>query len=309
MAIIKTPELTQIEVEYRWITRPLVIAGAVFFMVAIFLIYTIANPSHEIWHLNSRFDWINALKYLFLEVYLIELISGALLFNLIRIYAHVFSIKSLVLSLSGIVKYQLKFLPLFLTVFFIINPVTQTIRYWYEYFPQWNPSVYFTDYWFSLRLYLVYLIPFFLMGYAILNLNLVLQFNQQQQTIKPGDIAEHKEKGMRNIKVIGIQGESFIPVETIMWFIVENRRYFAITPDAKMRVSLPLDKLEEALDAGMFFRVNRSVIVNLRYVKSYAYWEHDKYILHMTDADQTSFTLTRQRMKQLKGALEEFASK
>lgn len=62
-----------------------------------------------------------------------------------------------------------------------------------------------------------------------------------------------------------------IPVDQVAWIKAENyyvEIYGDAFPGGKMTVRFPLYKLEQRLDPAVFFKLNRSVIVNVRYVRA-----------------------------------------
>lgn len=101
--------------------------------------------------------------------------------QLTRRYFGVAGISEIELSVRGLALYQLRYLPLILGSIFIFGPVTNAIRYAVVFFPEYKWNTYFPEYFFTARMYVNYLAPFFIFGYAILNVNLFLNYNDWQK--------------------------------------------------------------------------------------------------------------------------------
>ena len=98
------------------------------------------------------------------------------------------------------------------------------------------------------------------------------------------------------------QGGVLLPVDEVWWFEVEGKNYKAFTQGKTYDIRLTLAELEQSLNPDAFFRVNRSCIVHLKFIKNYSFWENDKYILRMAD-EKTEFVMQRARLKLLKSKL------
>jgi len=286
----------EVALSYQWFTYWKTILWATFAVVVVYSIYTLSNPFQSSWQEGDRIHWGFVIRHFLIDVYLIELITCTLLYYSIRWYAKWLKLDRLSLNWSNVVIYNLKFLPLLLLAFFWINPFTQTIRYWYNFYPKWNWEIYCQDYFYSTQLYLLYLIPIFLLAYGILNINILKSIQRQK--------FPSKKKGNAVVSIITAKGDGFFPMEEVQWFFVHDRKYFVQTEKGKFRIRSKLNDLEQQLDSSKFSRINRGVIANLKWVDSFAYWENDKYVLHMKDANKTQFTISRQRMKDLKRQLQ-----
>ncbi|WP_027184605.1 LytR/AlgR family response regulator transcription factor [Desulfovibrio inopinatus] len=115
--------------------------------------------------------------------------------------------------------------------------------------------------------------------------------------IKPGITRISAEHSGRNI---------LLNPREIIFFTYENRRVYAVTFDNRYACpsDLTLDRLEERLDAFPFFRANRSQLVNLAHVRSYAPWFNGKYILTMNDQTETDVTVNKARVRDFRDAIE-----
>ncbi len=107
--------------------------------------------------------------------------------------------------------------------------------------------------------------------------------------------------GVKQIAVKSEIGFKHVEVDSIWWFQheISERAYYAYLENVSYRVKLPMTELENNLPEK-FFRINRSVIINLEKIDSYSFWENHKYILRMRDRKKTEFTISRNRLKELR---------
>lgn len=289
----------QIRIDYTWMTQWRVIVLATALIVCVYTIYTLASPSllSEQQEQDWRLGFI--VRHFFVDLFAIELITTSLLFFAIRLYAHWFGWNQLDLNAQRVGRYLLGFLPLFLCIFFLINPITQTIRYWWNYYPDWHADIYFAEYFYSLPLYLRYLIPIFLLGYGALTYNLIRSFNLQQ------NLPEAQAKATPEIflEAYDEKGEKRLPLSSIWWIEVEQRRYFAVGEQGRFRLRQKLNELEEQLQDRSFFRINRAVLVNWHAVDNCSFWENEKYILRLQNGQE--FVMPRQRWVKIKEQLKQ----
>jgi len=151
-----------------------------------------------------------------------------------------------------------------------------------------------------------YFLPFLIFGYGFLNLNLFLDYNDWQKqrfgatAIPP--IESETVMGLTQLEASDAEGETLLPVRDVLYVEVEQKAYFAYTLGRTYSIRKTLTELEAELNPQQFYRVNRSVIVNVAFVKNYSYWENDKYILRLTDG-KTEFIMQRVRLKGLKERL------
>lgn len=288
-----------IRIDYRWMTQWRVIVLATALIVCVYTIYTLASPSllSEQQEQDWRLGFI--IRHFFIDIFAIELITTTLLFFAIRTYANWLGWNQLELNARRISRYLLGFLPLFLCIFFLINPITQTIRYWWNYYPDWHADIYYAEYFYSLPLYLRYLIPIFLLGYGALTYNLIRSFNLQQNLLE----APAKDTPEIFLEVYDEKGEKRLPLSSIWWIEVEQRRYFAVGKQGRFRLRQKLNELEAQLADKSFFRINRAVLVNWQAVDNCSFWENEKYILRLQNGQE--FVMPRQRWVKIKEQLKQ----
>lgn len=279
----------------RW--KPIVWTALIIEMVYQAIIYL--HPENLDWFGSEQFSLSNTLRFIFIDQFLIECASVAIIFQLIRIYGTKLKLVNLRLKVQDIVIYQVKFLPILLVSFFVFAPVTLTLRFLYHYLPDLNWDIYFSEYFYSVSLYFNYLTPVFLVGYIIINVNLIYQYNLQLGETK-SDLHKVKRSHTKNrLWAADEFGELFLETDKVQWIIREERKTFAITDTDKYRLKENITALEEKLDPNLFVRINRSAIVNLEHVLNYSFWENDKYILRMKEGDQ-EFVMSRDRLNKIK---------
>ncbi len=289
----------RIRIDYRWMTQWKAIVLATALIVCVYTIYTLASPSLLSSQLEQEWKFGFILRHFFIDIFAIELITTTILFHAIRWYANRLAWHQLELSPKRIGRYLLEFLPLFLCIFFLINPITQTIRYWWNYYPNWHADIYYAEYFYSLPLYLRYLIPIFLLGYGVLVYNLIRSFNLQQSTV----LDQVKESPEIYLEAYDEKGEKRLPLSNIWWIEVEQRRYFAVGKQGRFRLRKKLNELELQLQDHGFFRINRAVLVNWQAVDNCSFWENEKYILRLQDGKE--FVMPRQRWVRIKEQLKQ----
>ncbi len=292
---------------YQLLKKPKVILVTTALTVITYNTLYYFHPENQAWLSGENFSWSNFLYYLLLEQYLIENITIAIIFILIRYYARWLKLYTLELTPVAISRYLLKFLPLFLVSFFFFNPFTQSARFLLDEYSNMTMEIYLDDYVLNWNLYIVYLIPIFLGGYGGLVANLVVLHNRQlartSEDIEKLHAAQEKRYPSRLIAKDD-WGEVPVNMGSIMWFAKEDRKYFAHTIKGKLRTKETLSELESSLDPSKFVRVNRAVLVNLDYIQNYSFWENEKYILRLKDKDQTEFVMSRERLNKIKSQLD-----
>ncbi|WP_147819387.1 LytR/AlgR family response regulator transcription factor [Salidesulfovibrio onnuriiensis] len=114
------------------------------------------------------------------------------------------------------------------------------------------------------------------------------------------------KKGITRISVEHSGRNVLLSPREVVYFNYENRRVHAGTRDGLFpcAADLTLDRLEERLDGFAFFRANRSQLVNLAQVRTYAPWFNGKYVLTMADARETEITVSKSRVRDFKDAIE-----
>ncbi len=257
------------------------------------------NPNNLDWVGSEEFSLLNTLQFVFIDQFLIECISVAIIFQLIRLYAIRLKLTELKLNVRDILMYEVKFLPVLLLAFFVFAPATLTVRFLYHQLPNPDWEVYFNEYFYSTSLYFIYLAPVLVIGYSILNVNLIYQYNKQL-----GETATKLHKSKKAVTKSRLWasddfGELFLDTEKIRWIERADRKTFAFTNADKYRLKENISELEEKLDTNKFVRINRGTIVHLEFVQNYSFWENDKYVLRMKESEQ-EFTMSRERLNKIK---------
>ncbi|CCH55735.1 response regulator receiver protein [Fibrisoma limi BUZ 3] len=253
-----------------------------------------------------------------------EIFTLYILLTLLSEFHVVFKIKSIEASWPAIGRYELRLLPVILLAFFVFNPVTQTVRFLLERFPNYS----FSNYWhtyiantFTFATYFKYLIPVLLIGYAATNLSLFSDYLRRRQedenrekaagTITPQVQLSPPEPAPAlsrtytgHLKGRNAHGELDFPVTDVYFFTVEERYYYAELSKGRYLISKTLNDLETELDPFHFFRIKRDYIVNRRSVLNYAYWENGKYIVRLDTPDRHEIVVPRARMQEFREWLQ-----
>lgn len=255
------------------------------------------------------------LKMLFGYYYLFELISVLIFVQLSLWAVRVFKIHSLQPRLGAVLRYELFFLPVFMGSILVFGPITNTLRYLVVFYPDYQWNAYFPEYFFTGSMFANYLLPFLIVGYGFININLFLDYNEyqkrqldalRQSVLTSADPKQHSTGYAQpvtpyptHVEATDTEGETLVPVASIWYIEVENKNYMAYTEGRTYQLRKTLSDLEAELNPRQFYRINRSVLLNLAFLKNYSFWENDKYIVRLTDG-KTEFVMQRTRLKELK---------
>ncbi len=289
-----------LELNYKLLgsRRAVLITTITVVLVYNFIVYL--HPENLGWIRSDHFSFSNAIQFLIVDQILLELISASIIFQLIRFYAERLRLFEVRLAIKELIIYQLKFLPVLLVAFFFFAPFTLTARFLYHNFSNISWDVYFESYFYSSTLYVVYLLPVLLYGYGIINANLIVQYNQQLGKTKL-DLREAKKPKLKSrLWAADEWGEMFLDVDKIFWIERSDRKSFAKTELEKYRLKENITELEDKLDPNKFVRINRGTLVNMEFVQNYSFWENDKYVLRMNDANKSEFVMSRERLQKIK---------
>lgn len=241
--------------------------------------------------------------------------------SLINLYHNIFKIRIVKFSAGGILSYQARLLPVLLISFFLFNPVTQSVRYLLEQFPIYSFHDYTATYLvgtYTVRMYILYLIPVLFIGYASINASLMTDFVSQQQSKKRAAKVETPVQVdnlsavpsvsfLTQLKAKNTQGETILAVQDCYWFETEERYYYAIHPTGRYAITKTMNELEAELNPEFFFRTKRNVIINLSFVSGYSYWENGKYIVRLQTPANDEIDMPRARLQEFKNRLSRFS--
>lgn len=257
-----------------------------------------------------------------------EICTAYILIVLINKQHTLLSIDSISLTMKDIGRYELSLFPIILLSFFFFNPVTETVRFLLEKFPNYSISNYWSSYLngtFTLEIYFRYLIPVVIVGYVAINISLVSDYFQQRQEAQEAAQAQ-AEKAMQaaqkmmaartnstalplpvylaHLKGKNAHGELDFPVDDVYYFTIEERYYYAELTKGRYLINKTLNELETELDPVRFFRIKRDYIVNRQAVVNYAYWENGKYIVRLNTPDRHEIVVPRARMQEFREWLQ-----
>lgn len=224
-------------------------------------------------------------------------------------------------------RYELRFLPVLAASFWLFDPITQSVRYVLERFPNYSVTDYKQDYilaTYTWATYFVYLLPVLLLGYIALNISLLKDYLQQRREAQEAAEAEAARASQEALALSAIfipkpvtpspylsylkgknaLGELDFPVNDVYYFTVEDRFYYAESLKERYLVGKTLNELEAELDPTQFFRIKRDYIINRQAVLNYAYWENGKYIVRLNTLDQHKIIVPRVRMQEFREWLQ-----
>ena len=295
------------------------------------------------WYVYSSYQTLfDYLKNLFLGIVAPELFTLYILVFLIDIFHRFMGIRQVNTNFFSLIKYEAKFLPLFLIAFFLFFPITLHVRFLLREFPNYSFNRYLDLYifnGFTFQTYFLYLPFVTLLGYILINVSLVKDFLESNASLKsisnnvsflksetettPAptkvEIATSKalpkmekvelvapprsENYLRLIEAKTSTGELYLKVEECYFFETIEERYYVEHPKGRFRITKSLTILEEELDPLHFFRGHRSFIVNLSLLDSYLYWEKGKYILYIkTPTEVRELVMSRNRFNTFRDA-------
>lgn len=111
-------------------------------------------------------------------------------------------------------------------------------------------------------------------------------------------VIKNKMHPLKKVVLTGENSDKKVELGDIHFFKKQDRKYFLKTFKGLLPIKMTLKELELKLPKQYFVRVNRSVIINIREIESYNYWEHEKYILKIKSGEE--FIVTRMRILKLK---------
>lgn len=297
-----------ISINYQLLKKPRVIFLTAALTITVYQGLFYFHPTNQHWLSSKDFSFLNTLQFILIDQILIECITVFILFSAISLYAKQLKLTAIQNTRKQRLRYFLKFLPLFLGVYFLFSPFTVGVRFVYHFFPTLPTKEYFKDYFFlNAQLYITYLLPVFVMGYGVLGYNLSKLIHQQKNT-SPTSPTEatlpqvaSKKHFTRYIDAKDAEGEALLELNQVVRFQKIERKYYAIHQEGQYVISKNIQELEAMLDPEQFIRINRSVIINLGFLKNYAFWENEKYIVRLKD--NSEFVMSRNRYHKIKQQL------
>ncbi len=288
------PKTIKLQFENLISIKVIIIVTSITMLIVLGIFYL--HPTNIEWTSRDDFSWFNLLQFVLIDQLLIEFFTTYIIAISMMHYASKFRLQYIQLTIKSIAMLFLKFIPLFLVVYFATAPVTTTIRYFYHLLIlQRNDLSYIDSYFFiNSKIYFAYLAPILLSSVLLLASLIVSSLK----------INKHKTKDALNnvtLKVKTEKGERLISSLEIISITKEGSNYMVNLGSTTYRTTKNLTELEEKLGHN-FIKINRSTIVNLLFFKDYSFWENEKYIFRMKNG--TEFNVTRERLKKIKERIE-----
>ncbi len=125
---------------------------------------------------------------------------------------------------------------------------------------------------------------------------------EQVHTILKNVIPEVREKRLPKIVVEQNGRMHFVALDEIVFFKYKNGRIMVHTIDDVMPLHSisTMDGLERHLEGLQFFRVHRSILVNLDHIREFSPWFNGKYLLVMNDIKNSELTVSKARVSEFK---------
>jgi DNA-binding LytR/AlgR family response regulator len=121
-------------------------------------------------------------------------------------------------------------------------------------------------------------------------------YNELLQAISSGE-----KKYRKRFLISGVTSYFKLDVDDVAWFYTENRVTTAVTFQRKEHViDLTIEKLEEQLDPDLFFRTNRSSIVNIDAIRKFENHFGGKLILRLVPPLDEAITISRLKATEFK---------
>lgn len=278
-------------------------------------------------HVNQRGGLLNYVAHLIRTMLVPEICTLFIVILLINRWHNWLKVTAIKNDWRSIGKYELRFLPVLAFSFWIFDPITQTVRFLLERFPDYSFAIYQREYilgTYTWKIYFVYLLPVLLLGYIALNISLFSDYLKQRreaQELAEAEAARASQEALAlyatftpkpttlssylsYLKGKNALGELDFPVNDAYYFTIEDRFYYAELIKGRYLVSKTLNELETELDPTQFFRIKRDYIVNRQAVLNYAYWENGKYIVRLNTPDQYNIVVPRARMHEFREWLQ-----
>ena len=131
----------------------------------------------------------------------------------------------------------------------------------------------------------------------------------QDKKINYQDIITAIRKGEKQYRkrflIAGASSYFKIGIENIAYFFTENRVSFAVTFDGKEHIlDLTMEKIEEQVDPEIFFRANRSIIINSESVLKFENYFGGKLIVTLVHPFKNKITISRLKATEFKNWLD-----
>ncbi len=130
----------------------------------------------------------------------------------------------------------------------------------------------------------------------------------QGEEVDPVDVREvlnaikqGEKKYRKRFLISGTTAYFKIQAQDVAYFYTENRVSYAVTFDAKEHIlDLTMERLEEQLDPELFFRANRSVILNSEAVRKFENHFGGKLMVRLVTPFKNPVTISRLKASEFK---------
>ncbi len=230
--------------------------------------------------------------FVVLDQFLIEALYIFILLILMGTYIDFYNLEIWKPEENKISPNLLKLIPYFGLIFFLINPITQTLRYIIRNGFKFNFELLLNEYLFSSSLYVIYTVFGSVVGVVVIAIEQFSTEKSEEKNSLDRLVGEHKSV----MKPINI--------DEILYIEIRGRKYWAATDSKELKISKTISELEGVLDSNQFVRISRGVIINLSFVESYSPWESGTYLVELKTPKKREFSISRNRVKEFKRAMK-----
>lgn len=108
-------------------------------------------------------------------------------------------------------------------------------------------------------------------------------------------------KPMTRVPVRAGETIRLVPLEDVLWFYVRDKLVSLVTAEGELDTQFTtIQELERKLDPEVFFRIHRSMLVNLDHVKEIQPWFSGTLKVVMDDADASELDVSREHARRLR---------
>ncbi|MFN4147666.1 MAG: LytR/AlgR family response regulator transcription factor [Runella sp.] len=265
-------------------------------------------------HLSKAGTLWNYIQNSLLGVALPEIVTIVILVFLIERYHSFFRLRSLPFTFKAIARYELTLLPVLLIAFFVFFPITLHIRYLLREVGHysWERYQFYMEESLRINMYFFYLPFVVVIVYVFINGSLLRDIvafgklpapHKQPDAFAPPTLPLAATETPEFIEVKGNTGSTMLRLEECIYFESLGRIVEVGHPSGVFRTYKSLSALEPMLDSKLFFKGNRSFILNFKYIKSYSNYEKGKYIIELETPDAKYFVMPRTHLGTLKAGL------
>ena len=126
--------------------------------------------------------------------------------------------------------------------------------------------------------------------------------NRHRKTTEENTL-DSREQRLSKLSISVEKKIIMIEISSIVYIEAQNRSCIIYTQNNSYKDSNPLSYYEERLKQHSFFRIQKSYLINLNYLKEMFPWYNNTYSVRMENYESRMLPVSRQQIKQLKKIL------